>query len=248
MTSDEKLAEVSKKLKEWREALEQNEIRERKLRRIMLGIGLAALLIALLSNKAHAASWFDFEAGLGAQQAIGWHDGIWTQQQGVPHAQRLTSPAFMAGITGQVYSYGRIDARFHIDYLYLGTTSASCECVSDADYAARNYSATRTGFSGSGHTQGIVLTLDHGVTYSGWRLGVEGGVFANWQTWHETVGSEPAFQANHKTTLAVAPVIGASLSRGPVSVRFLHFAKSQSWNPYPQFTNGANILMATYRW
>lgn len=218
------------------------------IRKIMLALAFACFMIAICYDKAHAASWFDLEAGLGAQQATGWHDGIWTQQQGVPHAQRLTSPAFMAGITGQVYSYGNLDLRYHVDYLYLGTTYASCSCVSDADYAEHNYSATRTPFSGSGHTQGVVLTLDHGVTYSGWRLGVEGGIFANWQTWHETVGSEPAFQANHKTTLAVAPVIGASLSRGPVSVRFLHFAKSQSWNPYPQFTSGANILMATYRW
>jgi hypothetical protein len=210
-----------------------------------------AALLSLFAINAHADEpLLGIEMGAGYSQALGVHDGIWVQE-GLSHDQTLDAPALMFGFTGDLLNRGRWSLSYHADYLYTSTINVQAMAVPDNDYNLQTKTATpgspETRFSGSGHTQGMALTLAPGYNLGAWRFSVEGGAFLYWQTWHETAYTEPVFNANHKTTAEVTWIAGASVSRGPISVSYRYFNKSQLWNPMPQYTSGEQMLMATYR-
>ena len=212
---------------------------------------IAFLVIAFLfmAAQAHAESWVEFEGGIGAAQAFGEHDGIWVQD-GLAHSQTLDSPAFTAGITGDLLTRGRWSLAYHADYIYTGNIKVTSMAVSDANYNLATKTATpgapQSYFSGFGHTQGVALTLAPGYNFDKWRFSVEGGLMAEWVTWHETMVGYTG-DLSHKTTPQLTWIAGASISRGPISVSYRYFNKSQSWNPNPQYTSGEQMIVISYK-
>lgn len=217
---------------------------------------IAAAVIAASSVTAHAQDWFQFEAGIGASRIADMGDGTWIQEGAPNNKERTTTPAVMAGFTGELYQRGAWDVRYHADYLYVGTFSASVDGVPDAQYNPVTHKVhdmpegeRYSPFNGQGHLQGVPLTLDVGYTYRGWRVGAEAGAWVYWQTWHESLYNlDGQWQdLSHKTVPQVGYVVGANVSRGNLSLSYRYYNVSQKWNPYPGLATGAHVLMATWR-
>lgn len=215
----------------------------------------AALLLTTASIGAHAASFFQVEAGIGAAHSADVGDGVW-YQEGVSHSERQNSPAYMLGLTGPLHESGNWSARWHADYIYIGSVSASCECVPDANYdpvAHRVVNAQdvprMSPFNGQGHVQGVPVTLDVGYSYNGWRLAAEAGAWVYWQTWHETVFNlaNEMQDISHRTVPQLGYVVGARVERGNFALSYRYYNVSQKWNPYPGLVTGSHVLMASYR-
>lgn len=212
------------------------------MKKFLLSFILCAPLLA------HAGSWFQFEAGIGASHSTDMGDGIW-YQQGMPHKEVLTTPAYMGGFTGGIGSH----ASWHADYVYFGQFGAGCVCVPDNAYNATTHtvlSTAHTGvFQGFGHTQGLALTLEPHVDTHGWRFGVEGGPWLYWATYHETLVDMSGAQTNasHHTHMQVGWTAGASVSRNGWALSYRYYSASPSWNPYPGLVTGAHMLMVTKR-
>lgn len=208
------------------------------------------------SALAHADSWFQFEAGIGAAKSTDMGDGTW-YQQGVNHKENLNSPAFLAGFTGELYAHGNWSVRYHADYVYFGKLSASCACVGDPQYDlvahqvfAKDANAPRVPFNGQGHTQGVPVTLDLGYAWNRWRFAVEGGVWAYWATWHETVwnaGDNAYGSLSHKTSVQFGYVGGARVERGNLSLSYRYYQSKPLWRPTPGLVSGTHMLMVSYR-
>ena len=219
-------------------------------------IAVAAALASF--GSAHAASFFEIEAGLGAAQIKDMGDGTWIQQGAPNNYERKTTPAAMVGFTGQLYARGAWDLRYHADYVYIGQFNAGVDGVPDDYYnpvthkvlAAWHETGSRySPFNGQGHVQGVPLTLDVGYTYRGWRVGLEGGAWVYWQTWHESLynlGDEWQ-DLSHKTVAQLGYVVGASVTRGNLGLSYRYYGMSAKWNPYPGLATGVHVLMATYK-
>jgi hypothetical protein len=207
---------------------------------------LVALLLAIPLT-ANAGSWFDFEAGVGAQVSRGMGDGTWVQQ-GVPHSEQLATPAYLAGLTGRVSGF-----EWHADYVYFGQVEAACLCVPDSAYNPKTHTASERGhipFSGSGHTQGFAAALGYGLESHGWRVEAEAGPWLYWATWHES-RLDPAYPGetnlSHRTVPQLGWMAGARVERGTFSLSYRYYSASQRWNPYPAMVTGTHMLMITKR-
>lgn len=217
-----------------------------------------AVAILAAAPLAHAESFFQIEAGIGAAQIADMGDGTWIQQGAPNNREQKTTPAFLIGLTGPVYVRGAFDLRWHADYAYIGEFSASVDGVPDEYYDAVHHQvlpawhetgARYSPFSGHGHLQGVPLTLDAGYTVNGWRIGAEAGPWIYWQTWHESLYAldNEWHDLSHKTRVQVGYVLGASVSRGNFGVAYRYYNVGQSWNPYPGLATGAHVLMMQYR-
>lgn len=208
------------------------------------------LALMLLPTLAHAGSWFQFEAGIGAAKTSDMGDGVW-YQAGVPHAVKLTTPAYLAGATGEMYARENWSLRYHVDYVYIGSQSASCLCVGDNQYNANTHTASVPGyayFNGQGHVQGVALTLQPTYTWRGVELGAEAGYWAYWNTWHETVlNAGQTDNLDHKTGLQFAPVFGANITYNSWSASYRYYKERPSWRPVPGIATGTHMLMLTKR-
>lgn len=217
------------------------------MKHIMIALAL------LTSLPAHAESFFQVEAGIGASHVSDMGDGIWIQQGAPNNREQQTTPAFLVGITGQVYQHGGFDVRYHLDYVYIGNYSASVDGVPDAQYNPVTHvvhdmpaGEAYTHFNGFGHAQGIPLTLELGYTYRGFRVAVEGGYWAYEQAWHESMD---ATQFNRSPKTQFAYVVGARIERGNFGLSYRYYAIRPDWsgNECPGLATGAHVLMATYR-
>jgi hypothetical protein len=194
------------------------------------------------------ASWFDYEAGIGVARSADMGDGTW-YQEGASHHEDLTTPGFLAGLTGDIGEH----VSWHADYVYTGQISAGCVCVPDAAYNVETHtiiSSAHTGtFNGFGHTQGLALTLEPHVDTHGWRFGVEAGPWLYWATWHETLVDMSGAQTNasHHTHLQFGWTAGASVAYKSVSLSYRYYSASPSWNPYPGLVTGTHMLTLTKR-
>lgn len=217
---------------------------------------IIAVAVALASVGAHAESFFQIEAGIGASHIKDMGDGTWIQQGAPGNTERKNTLATMIGLTGTVYQHGAWDVRYHADYVYIGGFRAAVDGVPDEYYDPKLHivhdlpqGMRYSPFSGQGHVQGVPLTLDAGYTYRGWRMGVEGGAWVYWQTWHESL-YDLAGQwddLSHKTVAQVGYVVGANVSRGNFGLSYRYYGMSAKWNPYPGLATGAHVLMATYK-
>lgn len=219
---------------------------------------IIAVAIALASFGAHAESFFQIEAGIGASHIKDMGDGTWIQQGAPGNTERKSTLAAMIGVTGQIYAHGSWDVRYHADYVYIGGLRAAVDGVPDQYYDFANHRVMATfrdtgarysPFNGQGHVQGVPLTLDVGYTYRGWRVGAEAGAWVYWQTWHEslyTLDNEWA-DLSHKTVAQVGYVVGANVSRGNFGLSYRYYGMSAKWNPQPGLATGAHVLMATYK-
>lgn len=210
-------------------------------------------LFALLALPIAAhASWFSYEAGIGVTQ-FNTEDGRW-YQEGSPHAVDARSPSLSAGLTGDLYARGSYGVAWHADYIYLGTVSASCSCVRDENYDTQHHMArggTPSDFTGSGHVQGVTLTLEPYTWSHGWRFAAEGGVFGYVQHWNEYVQVRdwPAeLHVNAPGGVHFAPVAGVSIGRKNWSLSYRHyFLKRNNAVEYPPLWNDADELRLTVK-
>lgn len=210
------------------------------------------------AETAHAETFFEIEAGIGAAHIKDMGDGTWIQQGAPNNREKVNSPAFMVGFTGSLYETARYDVRWHADYVYLGSVSASVDGVPDQYYNPSTHQVSPTfaatgdrysPFNGQGHTQGVALTLDGGYTTHGYRFGVEAGPWIYWQTWHESLYDLAGNwdDLSHKTSPQLGYVVGASVARGPWSVSYRYYGMKARWNPYPGLATSAHMLTLNYR-
>jgi hypothetical protein len=202
-------------------------------------------LILLAPALAHA-SWFDFEAGIGATQSKGMGDGVWVQQGAPGNREQLRTPAYLAGLTGELTEH----LAWHADYVYFGALGASVNGVPDNNYnphthQVHDFTGRYSPFNGQGHTQGVMLTLEPHTTYRGVRFGVEAGPFLYWATWHESLYAldNQWHDLSHRTVPQLGAVAGVSVGAKDWKVSYRYFYQKQKWNPYPGMVTGTHMLM-----
>ncbi|WP_406867206.1 hypothetical protein [Paraburkholderia fungorum] len=227
---------------------------------------------------AHADSVSDyihFEAGIGGSAYQRSPQGVWWQN-GFRHELSLTAPAFRAGLAGNIWQHGAFGIDWHADYVWLGTvhtdaaiptpkTNTTSGHWSGPDFVGYNAANPCSGpctnmseFHGSGHDMGAMFTLEPHYDLYGWRLGVEAGPYVHRVTWSidvanwydSALGTFHSLHVEHNPTWQVSWTVGASISRGPLSLRYNYFRNgsplTQS-NPVPPGWSGAHVLMAAYR-
>lgn len=206
---------------------------------------MRAFLLLLLAPALAHASWFDFEAGVGAAHSTDVGDGVWVQQGSPGNHEKLNTPAYLVGITGDITDH----LAWHADYVYLGGLSAGVKGVPDENYNPRTHQIVGTPthygvFNGQGHTQGVMLTLEPHLTYHGLRFGVEAGPFLYWATWHETLDGLDGnhYNLSHKTVPQLGGVAGVSVGAGDWRIAYRYFYQRQKWNSYPALQTGAHMI------
>jgi hypothetical protein len=216
------------------------------------------------ASQAHAQSWFQFEAGVGALKYQDRGDGVWYQQGAPSWSESLSAPVLTAGFTGPIIARSNWGIDWHVDYVYMGTARSNCECTPvDANYNQQTHqmrtplvvSVPNSDFIGSGHLNGIALALEPYYVYRGIRLGVSAGLFPNIPTWHETVigwsaasGMQPrniSVSSGHYVSLG--QVVGASVGHGNLSLSLQHYFLPMKKADYPPIWSGATVLMLKYK-
>lgn len=209
----------------------------------------AALALAAAPLMAHA---WGIETGMGYTWSKGMGDGTW-YQEGVPHETQLKTRAYLLGLYATPYENGPFDVRAHADYVYYGTQRASCMCVPDSEYNPHTHEAAVPGyipFNGSGHVQGVALTLEPAYTWHGVRFGAEAGPWLFWPTWHVT-RVDPAYPGNdnlsHRTTLQVGWVAGLRVESGNTSFSYRYYRQPEKWNEYPAWVTATHMFMLVHK-
>lgn len=201
---------------------------------------------------AHAESFFQLEAGIGAAHSADQGDDIWIQQ-GLGSHEQLNSFAWMVGVTGEPVNH----LAWHIDFVDLGRVAAQTPAVGDSEYNTQTHQVIRGAampnytvpFSGSGRTMGIALTLEPNYTWRGIRFGAEAGPFIYRATWNETVWNHDGtiMQIDHKPQIQVGYVLGASVGYKNFAVAYRFYADKTKWHPVPGLVSKTSTLMLTYR-
>lgn len=198
---------------------------------------------------AHAESFFQLEAGLGASHYTRLGDGMYFDQ-GLSHKTPLNSFAGRAGIVMNV-----IDApvrswvpglRVHATYVYWGSLNWTATVAEDASNTVNNgspggyspqtksclnnYCGSMRQFNSSGNTQSLNLTLEPYWNVGGdWTVGVEAGpavYFGPWKSNYVALedgrfGPAGTVEPNsHRVVPHMGALVGASVSKGAFSVRY----------------------------
>ncbi|CAJ0719440.1 hypothetical protein LMG6871_02865 [Ralstonia edaphis] len=184
----------------------------------MKNLILAAALVAPVVANAQS-----FEAAVGMSTYSAQANGTW-YQEGMPHSLKLRSPAFALGFTGPIYQRERWGVDWHVNYVYLGQVTSDCFCTAyDANYDFVRHQKINAAipdqhFHGTGHAQGVALTVEPYVMYRGWRFAIEAGLFPYRPTFDETVtnadGSEVLAQYPTPHAIQLGKTFGVSVGRG----------------------------------
>jgi opacity protein-like surface antigen len=217
-----------------------------------------AVAIAVASiNAAHAEDWVRPEVGVGYSWSKDMGDGTWIQKGAPNNKEQTNAKAFLLGVTGRLYTNGPWSVDYHLDYVYFGQQTASVDGVPDDQYdpirhvvhdmpAGERYSP----FNGFGHVQGVPLTLDVGYTYDGFRLSAEGGMWAYWNTWHESLYAlnNEWVHVQHVPKTQVGYVVGARVEKGPFAVSYRYYQVRADWSTgTPGLVTGTQMLMLQYK-
>jgi hypothetical protein len=214
-----------------------------------------ACAILAVASTAHAESFFQVEAGLGAARVTDIGDGNWTQYGAPNNHERLKVPVANVGITGELFARNNWSVRYHADYVYVGEYASTCDCAQhDEDYdpvhhVMRNPDAQLGYYNGHGHLNGVALTLDAGYTYRGYRFAIEGGIWAYRQSWNQyakTSWGEWNLQTSN--AIRMSYVVGARVEHGPFSVSYRYYNVKQDWsNTVPGLAGGVHAVTVNYR-
>ncbi len=222
---------------------------------------VVAALAALAMSAAHAESFFQIEAGIGATDYT-LTDGKWFQDGALDNHVVSKAPALMLGLTGPIIERRSWGIDWHADANYFGSVSASCQCtISDADYNVSTKTVTpgaiTESYYGSGHAFGVSLMLEPYYAHNGWKFGVAGGVLAYRKTWTENVSGwsgnfgDPTPLPVHLESahgISVAPAVGADISRGNFTLSYRYYFTSRNEGNTPPLWDDIQTLMVTYRW
>lgn len=216
---------------------------------LIIAAVIAALSIA--SNAAHSA---DFEVGAGFAKYTTRGDMMW-YQEGNPHALDMTAPAIEFGFTGNVVTRGRWGLDWHAGYAYLGNAHSDARATADHNYSKTTKSCIGqceylNRFVTNGHSQGLRLTLEPNYTFNGYRVGVEAGIFAYIHTFNANVWNQQDeflgnWSSDHKVRFA--PVVGASIGRGPFSVAWTHYFNKTYNDPMYAIWRGTDVVTLRYK-
>jgi hypothetical protein len=237
--------------------------------------------LAFASVGAHAESWFSFEAGVGASSYTRDGPGIYYSpgfKYSAPvnaFAFRVGVVSTVIDAKPRSFVPG---LRIHADYLNFGGIKWSSDSPQDSsDFTDRgmvggydpkakaciNHTCGQmSDFESFGRIQAIALTLEpYWALKNGWTVGVEVGPALYRDTWvtSATVLTDgfklgPPGTVHHLTTepkLHMGTVVGASVSKGPFSVRYTYiFARpsqtgAQDWQSQSGVT-GAHMLTLNY--
>lgn len=226
----------------------------------MKAAALVVTALTLVANPAHAASWFQFEAGIGATQ-YQTEDGRWYQQGMTMSSVSARDVAFSAGVTGPLVARGRWGIDWHAGYVNLGRAAATCMCTpNDENYDAATHTynpvkpAPLAYFTGSGRSQGFVLSLEPFYWWRGVRFGIEAGAYVNHADWQEGVyGWAPAYGVETQTLAVstsawrVAPVAGISVGNGVWSIGCRHYFTSIQHYASPPLWRDIDVLQVQYK-
>lgn len=185
---------------------------------------IIAVLMFCVTHACYAESWMQVEAGLGGVTAQ-LYDGRW-EQQGAPGNTVVNQvPVLSLGLTGNLYDAYTWGVGWHADYEYIGTMSASCQCtVHDEDYNRATHTvregADTTSFSGSGHMQGVVLSMEPWKRWGQVRFGAELGAFVHWDTWTERTQGQTISTPRGPY---VSPVVGVMVHWQNATLSYRHY-------------------------
>jgi len=218
-----------------------------------------AATVGCAAAGAHAESWLQFEAGVGAAHYSAAGDDLW-YQEGESHNLHLSAPAWRTGI-----QINAIDHQpgswvpglaFHAVYLNFGEVGMQSLAAPDYDptvfnntnggyYDPTTHSCDKAcgplrNFNSTGRMQAIALTAEPYWTRGNWRFGIEAGPMIFRSTWDASAMSLTANQytgpAGSVETFSHAPraelgaIVGVGVSYRNVSVRCDYaFAKSRDY-------------------
>lgn len=218
-----------------------------------------AATLGCAAASAHAESFFTAEARIGGSAYARAADGLWVQD-GFSHKVKLTAPAIEVGFTGDIYQAPRWGVSWHLDYAWLGTISSQGFATTDANYNLQTKSMRTpmplATFTGSGHDQGFLATIEPHYDYGAWRFGIEGGPYLHRATWSADatnqvnyIGQAPG--SSHFVSDSgwhLGYVLGASVEYKRFSVRYQYFSNGgKPGDPAPPIWSKTHILMAGYR-
>lgn len=221
---------------------------------------ILAAVFAFAAPLAHAESFFQFEAGIGAADYL-TTDGKWYQEGAQGNRVTSHAPAVSIGVMGNVFEQSRWGIDWHADLNYFGSVSAQCQCtISDDDYNTSTHQvrpgAVTESYYGSGHAVGVSLMLEPYVTYSGWKFGAAGGVLGYRKTWTESVSGWPGNFGNPQPVpvhlesshgISFAPAVGADILYKRFTLSYRYYFTSRNEGAVPPLWDDIQTLMLQYR-
>jgi hypothetical protein len=215
------------------------------------------------ASQAHAESWFQFEAGLGAARYQKADDNTW-YQSGLGGNVRVNVPAFRVGIQlNAIEPQGwRPGVAFHLAYLDLGHMGVSSPAAPDqsgryksqgyyniATHACEGPCGPERQFESGGHMQLVALTIEPYWRVNQWRFGAEAGPALIHYQWNVTArnidntpdwgprGTVEHMWANPHWELGA--IAGVSVGYGRVTLRYDYiYAHERNMGGWDQ--NGAH--------
>lgn len=202
-------------------------------------VSIFMLIIALFfTNNLHAQ---EIEVGLGVSHYKDRGDGYWVQE-GFQHDMKMTSAAVEIGLSSNVIQVGRYGADLGVDWNYLGVVHTQAIATAlDANYSAQTRKCVGkcwvlSNFTGSGHDQGVSLTLRPYVTFGTWELGLEVGTYVHKPLWSETVynfhdtefSPLKTISVNNQNKWQIDSVVGLTASYKSYVVKY-QFFRNQSY-------------------
>lgn len=224
---------------------------------------VVAAVIALASIGAHAESFFQLEAGIGASAYSKGPDGYW-YQAGFSHDLQLTAPAVEVGVTGDLYTARSWGVAYHVDYAWLGAVHTDAQAVPlDANYnigtkGCNGACLPLARYQGSGHEAGFILSLEPYYRVGKWRGGIEAGPFIHKTVWTDDVSNivysdwQPApisLRYISSDGWRIGAVVGASVSYDNFSLVYQHFfTRPTANNAGPSIWHSVDSVMLKYRY
>lgn len=222
-----------------------------------LSVAASVVLASCGTQVAHAQSWFQFEAGVGATY-FQTEDGRWYQKGMAQSDVHSIAPAFSLGLTGPVIARGDWGVDWHLDYADLGRAAADCMCTpDDGNYDANRHIYTPKNpldlayFTGDGHLRGFALTVEPYRWWKGLRWGFEAGAYINHWNWDEgvynvqhEVGGAHANEHVSQSGWGVVPVVGLNVGNGKYTVAIRHYftSREQQGNRVPPVWKDTNTV------
>ena len=215
-----------------------------------------AMSLGCAAASAHAESFFQIEAGIGASHYTQAADGLWWQQ-GMSHNLHLSAPAWRVGVQLNAIDYqpGSWVPGVAFHALYLNFGPVGMQSMAAPDYDPNVFNKTNGGyyddkahecvkecgplrdFTSSGRMQAFALTVEPYWKRGKWRFGVEAGPMLYRATWDASAvsltdtpwkGPAGSVETFHRNaSWQVGALVGASVGYGPVTVRYSYaYAKS----------------------
>lgn len=219
---------------------------------------ISAIAACMLPLAAHAVP--RLEMGIGATQFQDRGNMTW-YQEGLPHTLQLNSPNVEIGF-GDSFEYGRYGVAYHVAGVYMGNVKTDAVATpDDANYdpvakACRGECIAHSNFSGRGSNFGVRATIEPYITYNGWRVGIEGGVYVSRNVWKMTVYDwrpNPADDLGHRTIRVddkagwmATPVVGITVGTGNFDVSYKHYWHKSN-DTFPAIWRGMNTITLRYR-